>query len=283
MKIFITGAYGALGQALQEALRHEHIAFMPTDLKQLDITNFKAVVNALANYHPDVIMHLAALSNVDECEADPELAHRVNALGTLGIATVARRLGAKLIYVSTNFVFDGTKRSAYYELDPPNPISVYGRTKYEGERYVASYCDRHFIVRTAWLFGRQSKTFLSRFIERRDKPATIDVICDQIGSFTYTTDLAEAVLALAKSEYYGIYHLVNGGTGTWLDFALKAKELARFETEIRPVKTEELHLAARRPLFAALGSRNYEHLFGLKMRNWEQALKDFCQAQRANP
>ncbi len=260
---------------MQNLLRQENINHLGVDIQQLDISDFKKLNEVIINYKPDIILHFAALSDVDACEREPEMAFRINALSTLGIATIARKLNAKLLYTSTNFVFDGNTEKPYYEYDQPNPISEYGRTKYLGEKYIREINNRFYIVRTSWLFGKNAKTFASRFLQQKDKPRSISVICDQIGSFTYVSDLAEAIFNIIKSENYGTYHIVNGDYGTWLDFLLKAKEIMKFNTELIPVKTDELNLPAPRPKFAPLGSKNYEFLFDKKMRPWQNALVDF--------
>ena len=144
-----------------------------------------------------------------------------------------------------------------------------------GENFIRDLTDRFYVVRTAWLFGKNAKTFITKFLTRPEKPPFIDVICDQIGSFTYIPDLAEAIFTLVKSENYGVFHIVNAGAGSWLEFALKAKDLLMFKTDLRPVKTEELNLPAPRPAFGTLLSKNYEFFFEKSMRRWEMALADF--------
>ncbi|MCX7995371.1 MAG: dTDP-4-dehydrorhamnose reductase [candidate division WOR-3 bacterium] len=275
MKVFITGSQGCLGTAFQELLKSERINYLGVDIHQLDICDVKRLNEAIFNYQPDVICHFAAVSDVDLCEREPDMAFRVNTLATLGIALIARKINAKLLYTSTNFIFDGNKETPYFEYDQPNPVSEYGKTKYLGEKYIKEVHNRYYIVRTAWLFGKNAKTFATKFLTQKEKPHSINVICDQIGSFTYVQDLAEAIFNIIKSENYGTYHIVNSEYGTWLDFLLKAKELMRFNTELVPVKTEELNLPAPRPKFAPLGSKNYEFLFEKKMRPWKDALTDF--------
>jgi dTDP-4-dehydrorhamnose reductase len=275
MKILITGADGALGTEMQRLLQKEGIVFMATDIKQLDITDYKMTNELLLNYRPTVILHFAALSDVDRCQEESDLALRVNAMGTLGLATIAQKIDAKMLYVSTNHIFDGTHEQPFYEYSTPKPLNHYGVTKLLGEHYVRDICRRYFIVRTSWLFGQKSKTFISKFIIASEKPASIHVICDQFASFTYTVDLAEAILTLIKTDNYGIYHLVNREIGSWLDFALRAKDVMKFKTTLNPITTEELNLAACRPRYAPLGSRNYSFLFDKTMRTWKDALAAF--------
>lgn len=278
MKVFISGANGALGTDMQNLLRKQSINFYATDINQLDVVDFTKTNETLLNYRPDVILHFAAISNVDACEENKEHTFRVNALSSLGLAIIAKKIGAKILYVSTNFVFDGAEEKSYTEYSQPNPINEYGRTKSLGENYVKDICDRYFIVRTSWLFGKNSKTFISKFLVSENKPGSIDVICDQFASFTYTVDLVDAILLLIKSENYGIFHIVNKNIGSWLDFALTAKEIMKFKTEIKPIKTEELNLPAPRPRYAPLDSKNFEFLFNKSMRKWEDALAEFIKS-----
>jgi dTDP-4-dehydrorhamnose reductase len=246
MKVFITGADGALGTAMQNTLRQEHIQFLATDINQLDITDFKKVNETMHNHRPDAILHFAAISNVDACEQNKDLAMRINALGTLGLAIAAKKIGAKFLYVSTNFVFDGRQEMSYDEYACTNPVNEYGRTKLIGEHHVREICNTYYVVRTSWLFGDRSKTFISQFLQEKSKPPSINVICDQFASFTYTQDLADALLVIIKSDNYGTYHIVNTGSGSWLDFAIKAKDLMHFKTELNPIRTDELNLPACR-------------------------------------
>jgi len=275
MKIFISGAEGALGKEMTVLLRREKIKFLPTDIKQLDITDFKKTSKVLSDYRPDVILHFAAVSDVDSCETDCDTAFRVNALSSLGLAINANRIRAKMLYTSTNFVFGGDGEIAYSENSQPDPTSEYGKTKLFGENYVREICDRYFVVRTSWLFGLNSKTFISKFLAMEKKPSSINVICDQFASLTYIPHLAEAILRIIKSENYGTYHIVNSGVASWLDFVLRAKKIMRFRTTIKPVKIDELHLPAKRPRFAPLSSDHYEFLFSCKMKSWEDALTDY--------
>jgi dTDP-4-dehydrorhamnose reductase len=275
MKVFISGAEGALGREMTALLRREKIKFLPTDIKQLDITDFKKTSKVISDYRPDVILHFAAVSDVDSCETDSDTAFCVNALSTLGLAINARRIGARMLYTSTNFVFSGDTDSAYSENSKPNPVSEYGKTKLHGENYVKNICDRYYIVRTSWLFGLNSKTFISKFLSMQKKPGAINVICDQFGSLTYIPHLADAILRIIRSDNYGTYHIVNSGVASWLDFVLRAKKIMRFRTTIRPIKIEELNLPAKRPRFAPLSSKHYEFLFSCSMKSWEDALTDY--------
>ena len=256
-------------------LRRTRASFLATDIKQLDITDFEQTNKVVSRYRPDAILHFAAVSDVDACETDRDNALRVNGLSTMGLALIAKRLRARLLYTSTNFVFSGAGEESYAEHSVPDPVNEYGRTKLIGERYVRDICERYFIVRTSWLFGRNAKTYLSKFLAADKKPASLNVICDQFGSLTYVEHLAEAILRIIKSENYGMYHIVNRGVASWLDFALRAKKIMRFRTTLRSVKTDELKLPAKRPRYAPLASHNYEFLFSCQMKPWEAGLNEY--------
>lgn len=275
MKIFITGADGALGREMQEILHKNGVNYVASDLNELDIGDFKKTNETLLKHRPDIILHFAAISDVDGCEKNKDLAHRVNTLGTMGLAIIAKKIGAKILYVSTNFVFDGTSEQPYSEHSKPNPINEYGKTKFFGENYIRDICDRFYVVRTSYLFSKHSKTYISKFLVTKDKPNSMNAICDIFASFTYTVDLANAIFTLIKSENYGIFHIVNKGFGSWLDFTLKAQEFLKFKTTINPTKIEELNLSAPRPRFTPLESKNFEFLFQQNIRTWEQALEEF--------
>ena len=276
MKVFISGADGALGQEMKGVLRRSGIEYLATDMNELDITDFKETHKLIKDYCPDVILHFAAVSDVDLCEKDQETALRVNALGSLVLGVIAGAVDAKLVYTSTNFIFDGQSENPYIEESNPNPINTYGRTKMLGERYIRDTCSRHFIVRTSWLFGCYSKNFISRFLNSDDKPAVIEAVVDRFASFTYTLDLAEALLLVIESEEYGTYNIVNRSMGSFYDFLLKAKEIMDFKTEIKSIKFETLDLPAARPKYSPLISRKFESTFGHNMRPWEAALGDLA-------
>jgi dTDP-4-dehydrorhamnose reductase len=185
-------------------------------------------------------------------------------------------VGAKLIYTSTNFVFDGKSESPYVEDSQPNPINTYGRTKMLGEKYIRDNCPRHFIIRTSWLFGCYSKNFISRFLNSEEKPEHIEAVCDRFASFTYTLDLVRALLQVIESEDYGTFHIVNSNTGSFHDFLLKAREIMGFMTKINSIKFETLNLPAARPRYSPLTSSKFESVFNCKMRPWQDALADLA-------
>jgi dTDP-4-dehydrorhamnose reductase len=275
MKIFVSGADGALGQEMTGLLHKEHIEHIGTDIKQLDITESGKTREFLLKHRPDVILHFAAVSDVDSCEDDRDFALRVNALSCQNLAQIANEIKAKMLFTSTNFVFDGNTREPYTESSQPNPVNEYGRTKLLGEKYTMDICQRHFIVRTSWLFGQNAKTYITKFLAMRGKPGSIRVISDQYGSFTYIKHLSKAILRITRSEDYGLYHVANNGISSWFDFVERAKKSIKFKTEIVPVKLHELNLRAKRPLFSPLDSGKYERQFSSQMASWEEAQDDF--------
>ncbi len=278
MRIFLTGVEGALGSELVKHL-DGHRVMAPLE-NELDLRNFPKVVAWVRDFKPEVICHLAAISDVDGCEQNKALANAVNVQGTYAVATGANLTGAKIFYISTNYVFDGNHADPYYESDQPSPLNEYGRTKLQGEVVIRDLTHRHFIVRTSWLFGRKSKTFASRLIETDPKPKEAKVIIDQFGCFTYTKDLSAGLARLLNTDYFGIYHLVNRGKASWYDFLKHARQQLRFDTVITPVNTADLKLSAPRPVDAELGSRCYEAVFGESMRSWPEALDDFITSLR---
>jgi dTDP-4-dehydrorhamnose reductase len=275
MKIFVSGARGALGREMTKLLTRQGIEHLATDIDELDVTDFKQAHDVLVEYHPDVILHFAAVSDVDKCEETPEDTLRVNALSSLGLGTIAKKINASILYTSTNFVFDGNDNTPYGEDSMPNPINRYGQSKLLGETYIRETCPHHFIIRTSWLFGRYSRNFISRFLNSDTKPKSLNAVCDRCASFTYTVDLAKALLTIITSDRYGVYHIVNRGEGSFMDFLLKAKELMNFNTELRPIKAADLNLPAPRPQYSPLSSHNYEDAFEQNMRHWPDALAEF--------
>ncbi len=283
MRIFISGAAGALGQEMAGFLSRQGVDHLATDINDLDVTDFKKTHDMLVDYNPDVILHFAAKSDVDNCEEDPETALRVNALSSLGFGIIANKINAKLLYTSTNFVFDGNTKSPYEEHSDPNPINTYGRTKLLGENYILDTCARSFIVRTSWLFGKYSRNFISRFLNSETKPSALDAVYDRCASFTYTVDLAKALFQVIQTDSFGIFHIVNSGEGSFMDFLCRAKEILKFQTEIHPIKADDLHLPATRPLYSPLASQRYEDLTGQGMRDWRDAITDFCGSLSPQP
>ncbi|MEO0076599.1 MAG: dTDP-4-dehydrorhamnose reductase [candidate division WOR-3 bacterium] len=275
MKFAIIGARGMLGTDFCTFLKYNNIVPIEWDLPEMDITNINQTIKQIVNAKPDIIFHFAAFTDVDEAEKNKSLAYSVNTLGTWAIAIAAKELKAKLLYMSTDYVFDGTKESAYLESDTPNPINYYGQTKFLGEKTIKEHLKKYFIVRTSWLFGKHGKNFVTTILNLAKEQECIEVVSDQIGCPTYTRDLCEPLLKIANSEHYGIYHLTNSGETSWYKFAQTIIKEENLINQIIPITSDKISRLAKRPANSVLENRNYQYFFKDSLRPWELALKDF--------
>lgn len=276
MKILVTGSNGMLGSEILKVHINEKIKIIGVTRNDFDITNYEQMFNFIKNILPDVIIHCAAYTNVDEAEKNQELVFKINANATLDIAQICSKLNIKLIYISTDYVFDGKKNAPYYEYDLPNPINVYGMSKYYGEQFILKNCLKSFIVRTSWLFGKNGKNFVNTILTLTKNNKTLKVVCDQIGSPTYTKDLAKILVNLAKTEKYGIYHITNEGFCSWYEFAneiLKIKNISN--VEVIPITSNHLNSLAKRPKNSMLYKINILNNGFNKLRHWTLALDEY--------
>jgi dTDP-4-dehydrorhamnose reductase len=275
VKILITGAAGQLGRALVQEITHREWEVVATDLPEMDISDRDAVWRVLSAHRPGVVINAAAATRVDDLEAAPDLAFKVNALGPRNLAAACRRLGAKLAHVSTDYVFDGTKAGPYVEWDEPRPRSVYGWSKLLGETLVREQCPDHFILRTAWLYGLPGPNFITAILGRARKGQELMVVDDQRGTPTSALALAPQVLALAQTEAFGTYHATCQGEATWYEFALLILERAGLRVKVRPCTTGEFPRPAPRPANSVLENRLLK-LEGLDlMPPWQEAYNWF--------
>ena len=275
MKILITGAAGQLGRALVDELKGRDGEVVATDLKELDISDQEAVERLLAAARPEVVINAAAATRVDDLEADPDLAMKVNGLGPRNLAVACRRLGAKLVQVSTDYVFDGTKAGPYVEWDKTGPRSVYGWSKLLGETLVREQCPDHFIVRTAWLYGLPGPNFINAILARAKAGGELMVVDDQRGTPTSSLALAPQILTLAATEAFGTYHATCQGEATWYEFALLILKRAGLDVKVRPCTTKEFPRPAPRPANSVLENRLLQ-LEGLDvMPSWQEAYNRF--------
>ena len=273
MKIFLTGAEGQLGRELQ--MRLQGTDFFPTDLKELDITDATAVSAMIGSYRPDVVIHGAAWTQVDAAEEKIDLAYRVNAIGTQNIAMACRETNATMVYISTDYVFDGTLGRAYTEFDAPNPLSIYGKTKYAGEVLARQANDKLFVLRTAWLYG-DGPNFVRTMLKLGQEREELQVVDDQYGCPTSTVDLAEAVLRIMQTNRYGAYHAVNSGVTNWYGFAKKIFEIAgNTKVKVTPVTTEQFVRPAPRPVYSPMDTRLLRLALGWSPKPWEEALGEY--------
>lgn len=289
MNILITGCNGQLGNELAKNLNNGFTELGPipeelrgaqvvcVDVQEMDITNYNAVVDLVEELNLDVIINCAAYTNVNGCETDSDTAFRVNALGARNLAMAAERFGAKLIHVSTDYVFAGDGTVPYTEWDLCNPQSVYGKTKYLGEKYVRDFCSRYFIVRTSWLYGYVGNNFVKTMLKLAREKGGAKVVNDQRGNPTNAADLAHHLLKLAVTEQYGIYHCTGTGECSWFDFASKIVEYAGIPATITPCTTEEFPTPAKRPAYSSLDNRMLRNTVGDEMRDWQDALKCYIE------
>ncbi|MNX60223.1 dTDP-4-dehydrorhamnose reductase [compost metagenome] len=291
MRVFVTGAQGMLGQDLVPVLKTAGDVVIPSgmqpseapDFVQLDITDLEATRATIAAARPDVVINCAAYTNVDGAEADPDAAYRVNALGTWNLALACQDVNAAMLLVSTDYVFDGNKGSAYDEYDMPNPQSVYGRSKLAGEQHLQQILNRFYIVRTAWLYGHHGKNFVETILKAAAERPELKVVNDQWGSPTWTRDLAEALSRIIRTGRYGIYHATGQGECTWMDFAQAIVGLGNMQTPVLPQTTEELNRPAPRPRYSVMRNQALM-LSGLPLLpSWKSSLERYLKEQRLAP
>lgn len=273
MRIGITGCKGQLGRALQEALAGHDLLCM--GLPEHDIRDGPAIRRAIGEFAPEVVVHCAAMTHVDGCERDPDAAYRINGLGTQNVALACQDVGAAMVYVSTNEVFDGRASQPYLEWDPPNPVGAYGRSKLAGERFTQMLLTRFYIVRTAWLYARGGNNFVSKILRAADERGELSVVTDEVSSPTYAPDLAEAIARLIQTRHYGLYHFTNEGICSRFAFARKILELGgRGHVPLRPITSDQYQRLARPPLYAPI--RNFcGAALGIRLRPWQEALEEY--------
>ena len=273
MRIAITGHKGQLGQALIETLSADEI--LGLDIPEHDITQAHQISDTIAQYRPDVVIHTAALTDVDRCAREPELALRINGLGTHNVALACRRCGAALLAVSTNEVFDGQKGEPYYEHEQTRPINAYAQSKQAGEEYVRMHLSRFYIVRTAWLYARGGNNFPRKIVQAAEKYGKLRVVCDEISSPTFAPDLAQAIHSLIRSEQYGIYHMTNEGVCSRFEFARRILELAgKGDVPLEPITSDQWPRASTPPLNCVIRNLAGAQL-GITLRHWDEALRAY--------
>lgn len=273
MRILITGHKGQLGTALQQVLAGDVVFGL--DLPEHDITDPSSTIATVADLQPDVVIHCAAITNVDGCEKDPEMAFRVNVLGTQNLALACGECGAAMVLISTNDVFDGKLGRPYYEWDPPTPQSVYARSKAAAEFYVRTLLNRFYIVRTAWLYARGGNNFVTKIISAADEHRVLRVVTDEVSAPTYAPDLARAIGELIRTGHFGIFHFTNSGFCSRYDWARRILEISgRGNVPIEPITTDQWQRAAPPPLYAPL-TNFIGAALGIILRPWEEGLQDY--------
>jgi len=271
MRVAITGALGQLGRSLQDALEGHDL--LRIDLPVHDVTD-KGIIPSIADFEPDCVVHTAAMTDVDGCERDPDAAYRINAVGTRNVALGCQRCNAPMLYMSTDYVFDGTSEEPYLEYDEPNPISVYAKSKLAGEEFVRDLLNRFYIVRTAWLYGHTGNNFVKKILELAEEEDELSVVANEFGSPTYAPYLSEAIARVIQQPLYGIYHLVNEGSCSRYEFAAKILELAGMgDFPLHP--TEIYARSAKVPRRAVLRNFCAATQLGITLRPWEEALRAY--------
>lgn len=284
-KILISGSNGQLGLELQNKLKDKYELIL-TNRSNLNITDYNQTVKYIKAKEPDVIINCAAYTAVDLCEQNEEEAYKSNAIGPKNLAIVANEIGAILVHISTDYVFDGNgikdedgNYRPYYENDRTNPQNIYGSTKLEGERFVIENSDKYFIIRTAWLYG-EGKNFVRTMINLSKTNNEVRVVSDQIGSPTSTTELANMIEVLIETEEYGIYHGTCEGYCSWYDLTQEIYKIMNIKIRVTPVTTEEFPRPAKRPKYSVLENKKLNDLGIYRFSKWQTALKIYLDKER---
>jgi dTDP-4-dehydrorhamnose reductase len=278
MRIYITGSKGQLGRALMRRLAQHDL--LGIDLPEVDLTDLSAARSSIAAFKPEVIIHAAALTDVDGAARNPDLAYRVNALGTRNVAVAGEAIGAALLAISTNEVFDGAKSEPYLEFDPANPINPYAKSKLAAEQFVRDLTRRFYIVRTAWLYGLGGNNFVKKIIARAKSEGQLRVVTDEVSSPTYAEDLITALEQLIATGAYGVYHFTNDGACSRYEFARKILELSGCSRiSIEPILLKDYPRPSTPPPYTPL--RNFcGAQIGITLRFWQDALADYLQHEQ---
>lgn len=275
MKFFITGVNGQLGYDVKrELLERGYTDILAPTRVDLDITNEDAVKKMIREYRPSVIFHCAAYTAVDKAEEEQEKCYQVNVLGTKYLTEAAKEVGAKIIYISTDYVFDGTKEGLYQIEDKVNPVNYYGKTKYLGENFIREY-DNHIIVRISWVFGINGKNFIRTMLNLAELHKELNVVCDQIGSPTYTKDLAGLLVNMFLSNVKGLYHVTNEGYCSWYEFAEFIFKESRKKVKVHPILTKDYKTIAKRPLNSKLSKESLDDIGMKRLPEWQDAVKRY--------
>ncbi|MDY4997152.1 MAG: dTDP-4-dehydrorhamnose reductase [Bacilli bacterium] len=275
MKFFITGVNGQLGYDVKrELLERGYTDILAPTRVDLDITNEDAVKKMIREYRPSVIFHCAAYTAVDKAEEEQEKCYQVNVLGTKYLTEAAKEMDAKIIYISTDYVFDGTKEGLYQIEDKVNPVNYYGKTKYLGENFIREY-DNHIIVRISWVFGINGKNFIRTMLNLAESHKELNVVCDQIGSPTYTKDLAGLLVNMFLSNVKGLYHVTNEGYCSWYEFAEFIFKESRKKVKVHPILTKDYKTIAKRPLNSKLSKESLDDIGMKRLPEWQDAVKRY--------
>ncbi len=275
MKVLVTGVGGQLGFDVMRELARRGVEALGADRAEFDITDAGATRKFITDYAPDAVIHCSAYTAVDKAEDEAEACRAVNADGPANIARVCRDIGAKMVYISTDYVFPGNGETFYEPGDPTGPRNVYGQTKLEGEEAVQAIWPNHFIVRISWVFGKNGNNFIKTMLRLGREREALSVIADQWGSPTYTKDLAPLLCDMIETERYGVYHATNEGVTNWADFAKEIFKEAGISCQVHPVSTEEYPTKAARPKNSRLSKICLEEAGFAKLPTWQDALRRY--------
>lgn len=276
MKILISGGNGQLARAVRGALPADCSVFTP-DRRELDVSSFSVVEDYFARVRPELVIHTAALTDVDRCEKEPGLALLVNARGSRNIALACQGFNAEMVHISTNFIFNGKSKDFYREDSLPDPINIYGYSKLLAEFFVKELLKNYYIVRTSWLYGEGEDNFVKRMIELACQRKLLCIVDDQWAAPSYTVDLAEGILRLAASKKYGIYNMTNKGYCSRFQWVKEIIRISEIDVELKAVSSDYFPTPAVRPAFTVLSNDLLEQKIGFRLRSWEEALKEYCQ------
>lgn len=279
MKILVTGAEGQLGSEIRELSINTNYSFEFIDRKELDLTKLESIIPFLEHSNPDFIINCAAYTAVDKAEDEPEIAQLINAKAPEKIAEYCSKNGKRLIHISTDYVFDGNFSKPIIESDKPNPQSVYGKTKLDGENAINHLLGNAYIIRTAWVYSPFGNNFVKTMLRLGKEKDEINVVSDQIGSPTYARDLAEAILNIIKeinngNDMPGVYHYSNEGVCSWYDFAAEIMKQAGLDCKVNPITTKEFPTKAKRPAYSVLNKAKVKNQFKLETHSWSKSLND---------
>ena len=283
MTVAVIGANGQLGSDLCEELRPRHEVGGLTH-SDIDVTSVDSIRETLGRIRPDVVFNTAAYHNVPECEKDPSAAFKVNAIGALNLAQISNSLGFVLVHYSTDYVFDGLKRSPYVEGDKVNPLNVYGTSKLAGECLVSAYCRRYFIIRISGLYGRvpcraKGENFVAKMIRLSKEKQELKVVDDEVLTPTYTVDVVRNTELLTETSEFGLYHMTNDGQCSWYEFACEIFNYLGIGTPVVKTSSSVLQSAVRRPMYSVLENANLERIGINRMSCWRDALHRFLEAR----
>ena len=278
MVVLVTGANGQLGQSIRFiADKHPNIQFVYTDFQEMDITSLESCQTVFSKYKPQFCINTAAYTAVDKAESEAEKAHLINAVGPENLATVCKEYDTILLHISTDFIFDGTSTTPYLESNIPNPQSVYGQTKLDGEIAIQKNWEKHFIIRTSWVYSQFGANFMKTMLRLASERESLSVVNDQIGTPTNAVDLAEVLIKLIQSSNhsssFGIYNFSNEGVCSWYDFAKEIFRINNISINLQAIPSSAYPTPAQRPAYSVLDKSKIKEVFGVEIKNWEESLR----------